>query len=105
MKKVHVVIASFVLAVFAIQGCKKDSVEDVANPLSSGTSISDRISESGQNPDETVFEKSTSANRYGIGGYVYTESNDLIQNSILVISKAQADIYCFNQQSQQEELD
>ena len=84
MKKAHLILTGLALSLVALNGCKKDNISDLSNSSTPGTSTNDLISEKGLNPDETVFAENNAKARFGIGGYVYTESNDIGQNNILV---------------------
>ncbi|MEO6168109.1 MAG: beta-propeller fold lactonase family protein [Chitinophagales bacterium] len=80
-KKIFTVLL-FAATATTFTACQKnlDSVIPSASPVSSN---SDLISEKGQNPDEQIFnldEKLLGPD----GGFVYTESNDSVQNEILI---------------------
>jgi len=64
----------FALITTLLFSCKKES-----------NSLSDMISENGQNPDE--ISSQTAASLSGNKGYVYTESNDAGTNRILIYKK------------------
>ena len=74
------IIAAALILTFS--ACKKEN--SFTNPGSSPAASGDEmISEKGQNPDEEVFSASGDNSRHSHTGFVYTESNDASQNSIL----------------------
>ena len=69
---------------FTIASCNKDQLKTeapVAQQTQSETSMKDMIAEHGTNPDEMTLADAKAMSREG---YVYTESNDAVQNSILI---------------------
>ncbi|MEP7171085.1 MAG: beta-propeller fold lactonase family protein [Bacteroidota bacterium] len=68
--------------ILTFSACKKEN--NIMNPgTSPATAGDDMISERGANPDEEVLAPSHSNERLTLTGFVYTESNDAAQNSIL----------------------
>jgi 6-phosphogluconolactonase len=63
-----------------LSSCKKDDHSILNNPVGTSEKL---ISENGTNPDDIVLNKSDENSRFSLTGYVYTESNDPAQNSIL----------------------
>lgn len=83
MKKKNQVLGLFAIAaILTLGSCQKDN----QLPISSTSPISaskEMMSENGQNPDEAVFLLGDNE-RLPEGGYVFTESNDSLQNQIIV---------------------
>ena len=75
------IVASTLFLTFS--ACKKEN--SFNNPdISQGHSVNDLISENGTNPDESVFGQESTSRQGQHTGYVYTESNDVGQNNILI---------------------
>jgi len=69
---------------FTIASCNKDQLKTstpILQQTQSEASIKDMIAEHGTNPDEMMLADGKSMSQEG---YVYTESNDATQNSILI---------------------
>ncbi len=79
MKKT--IASACAIALFAFSACQKESIP---GPSGSSQTTADLVYENGQNPDEDVFKDNASSARKHPGGYVYVESNDASQNSILM---------------------
>ena len=74
--------------------CKKENqLSPTQNTIS--TSLQDMISENGNNPDEAIFTSNAEAAEVG---YLYTESNAAMQNSILVFKKDETGMLTMQQQ-------
>ncbi|HUM46878.1 MAG TPA: beta-propeller fold lactonase family protein, partial [Chitinophagales bacterium] len=81
-------LAVVLVAVTAVlfTACQKDISSGV--PSSTPSSNHDLFSEKGQNPDEQVFVQDGISLLNPQEGYVYTESNDLSQNEILIYKQS-----------------
>ncbi len=86
MKKVKFLATMIAAATVLFTSCKKDNLSNINDNQSDLSSV---INENGQNPDEAALSETLSGRRNG-GHYVYTESNDMEQNRILVYEE-QAD--------------
>ncbi|MBK9733279.1 MAG: beta-propeller fold lactonase family protein [Chitinophagaceae bacterium] len=86
-KKNLFAVLLFAATAITFTACQKnlDSVIPSTSPVSSN---SDLISEKGLNPDEQIFNLDQSSKLGPDGGYVYTESNDSLQNEILIFMQA-----------------
>jgi len=76
--------AAAIAVVFTITSCSKDQLKTstpVVQQTQSEAAIKDMITEHGNNPDEMVLADTKTMSQEG---YVYTESNDAVQNSILI---------------------
>ncbi len=73
-----------IAAVFSIVSCNKDQLKTstpTVQQTRSEASMKDMVTEHGTNPDEMMLADSKAMTQEG---YVYTESNDATQNSILI---------------------
>src|SRR5689334_19681411 len=73
------ILVAFVCAAISISSCKKEDQMSTPDTTSSNTVD---MTEGGANPDEAALAGNTNE-RFGRGGYLYTESNETAQNEIL----------------------
>ncbi len=79
--KKSIPLAMFAATIVLVTSCMKDKFDA---PATVGKDLASQVNEKGQNPDElALFNDNLSSRRNG-GHYVYIESNDSVQNRILV---------------------
>ena len=83
--KTNIISVSAICAVMVFASCNKmETKPSDALTESSQSSLQDKISENGTNPDEAIFSKSDSINATN---YFYIESNKKSKNTILAFSQ------------------
>lgn len=83
MKKIQGFTA-IAMSMLLFGACKKEGQSLSPTQTATSASLNDMISENGHNPDEAVFAANAMAEETG---YVYTESNNTGQNSVLVFKQ------------------
>ncbi len=78
--KTKILSLCLIVTALTISSCKKDDQSLLDNPSATSDKL---ISENGTNPDDLMLNKSADNSRFSLTGYVYTESNDPAQNSII----------------------
>lgn len=79
MKKTYA-LSVIAMSILLLSACKKENAQLPAQE-SLNVSVEDMISENGNNPDEAIFNADASLSD---GGFLYTQSNAAVQNTILV---------------------